>query len=103
MRCHTVPVRDDDRARTHSHRNRQKEVPMRAAWRIKRLAFMALIISALGSPAYGQHATFSQITDAVGKKFFNPATTAVDPLNANRLIIRMHSGMDWTVWKGTEF
>jgi hypothetical protein len=76
---------------------------MHAAWRIKRLAFMALIISALGSPAYGQQATFSQISDAVGKKFFNPSTTAPDPLNPNRLIIRMHSGMDWTVWKGTEF
>jgi hypothetical protein len=76
---------------------------MQAAWRMTRLAFVAAIFSALASPAYAQRATFSQISDAVGKRFFNPATTAPDPLNPNRLIIRMHSGMDWTVSKGTEF
>jgi hypothetical protein len=76
---------------------------MQAAWRITRLAFVAMIFSALASPAYAQRVTFSQISDAVGKKFFNPATTAPDPLNPNRLIIRMHSGMDWTISKGTEF
>jgi hypothetical protein len=76
---------------------------MQAAWRIARLAFVATILSALASPAYAQRVTFSQIGDAVGKRFFNPATTAPDPLNPNRLIIRMHTGIDWTISKGTEF
>jgi hypothetical protein len=76
---------------------------MQAAWRMTRLAFVATIFLALASPAYAQQVTFSQISDAVGKRFFNPATTAPDPLNPNRLIIRMHSGMDWTVSKATEF
>ena len=76
---------------------------MSAARRMTRLAFLAMIVSALASPAYAQRVTFSQITDAVGKKFFNPATTAPDPLNPNKLIIRVHSGTDWTVSKGTEF
>ena len=76
---------------------------MCAAWRMTRLAFLAMILSALASPAYAQRVTFSQITDAVGKRFFNPATTAPDPANPNRLIIRMHSGTDWTTSKGTDF
>lgn len=76
---------------------------MQAAWRMTRLAFVAMIFSALASPASAQQATFSQISDAVGRRFFNPATTAPDPLNPNRLIIRMHSGMDSTLLKATEF
>ena len=76
---------------------------MWAPCRMTRLALLAMVISSLASPAYAQRVTFSKITDAVGKKFFNPATTAPDPLNPNRLIIRVHSGMDWTVSKGTEF
>jgi hypothetical protein len=76
---------------------------MQATWRMTRLAFVAMIFSALASPAYAQLVTFSQISDAVGKRFFNPATTAPDPLNPNRLIIRMHTGMDWTISKGTDF
>jgi hypothetical protein len=76
---------------------------MQAAWRMTRLAFVAMIFLALASPAYAQLVTFSQISDAVGKRFFNPATTAPDPLNPNRLIIRMHTGMDWTISKATDF
>ena len=76
---------------------------MQAAWRISRLAIVATIFSALASPAYAQRVTFSQIGDAVAKRFFNPATTAPDPLNPNRLIIRMHTGIDWTIATGTEF
>jgi hypothetical protein len=76
---------------------------MQAVRRMTRLAFVAMIFLALASPAYAQLVTFSQISDAVGKRFFNPATTAPDPLNPNRLIIRMHTGMDWTISKGTDF
>jgi hypothetical protein len=76
---------------------------MQAAWRITRLAFVAMVLSAVGSSAYGQQVTFSQISDAVPAKFFNAATTAPDVQNPNRLIIRMHTGMDWTIWKATDF
>jgi hypothetical protein len=76
---------------------------MWTAWRMTRLAFLAMMVSAPASSAYAQRATFSQITDAVAKRFFNPATTAPDPLNPNRLIIRVHSGMDATTLKATEF
>lgn len=76
---------------------------MHAAWRVPRLALAAVIFSALTSPAHAQQATFSRISDAVPKKFFNPATTAPDPANPNRLIIRMHTGMDWTILKATDF
>ena len=44
-----------------------------------RLAFLAIVISALASPAYAQRVTFSQITDAVGKKFFNPGDDRTGP------------------------
>jgi hypothetical protein len=76
---------------------------MQAIWPMTRLAFVAMLFSALASPAYAQRVTFSQISDAVAKRFFNPATTAPDPLNRNRLIIRMHTGRDWTILKETEF
>jgi len=76
---------------------------MQAAWRIARLALVAAIFSGLASPAYAQRVTFSQLDDSVAKRFFNPATTAPDPLNPNRLIIRMHTGIDGTILKGTEF
>lgn len=62
----------------------------------------AMILSAVGT-AQGQVVTFSQITDAVPARFFNVATTAADPTNPNRLVIGFHSGMDWTVWKATDF
>jgi hypothetical protein len=76
---------------------------MPSAWRITRLAFAAMVLSGMSSLAYGQQATFSLIDDAVGAKFFNPATTAPDHLNPNKLIIGLHSGMDFTTWKATEF
>ena len=76
---------------------------MGAASHMTRLTFVAMILSALASPAYAQRVTFSQISDAVGKRFFDPATSAPDPLNPNRLIIRMHTGLDGTVSKATDF
>jgi hypothetical protein len=76
---------------------------MQAASRMTRVTFVAMIFSALASPAYAQRVTFSKFSDAVPKRFFNPATTAPDPLNPNKLIIRVHSGIDWTVAKATEF
>jgi len=57
----------------------------------------------VASTAHGQVVRFSGVTDAVSGRFFNPATTAVDPTNPNRLLIGLHTGMDWTVWKNTDF
>jgi hypothetical protein len=76
---------------------------MQSAWRITRLAFLTMVLSSVGSLAYGQHVTFAKINDAVPAKFFNAATTKPDPGNPNRLIIGMHTGMDPTIWKTTEF
>lgn len=76
---------------------------MHSAWRITRVALMAMGLSGVGSLAHGQQVTFSQISDAVPGKFFNPATTAPDLSIPNKLIIRMHTGMDSTIWKATEF
>src|ERR1044072_3639794 len=76
---------------------------MCAAWRMTRLAFLAMVVSTLASPAYAQRVTFSQITDAAGKRVFNPATTTPDPANPNRLLIRMPTGTAVTTSKATDF
>jgi hypothetical protein len=76
---------------------------MRAAWRITRLAFATMVFSAVHTLAYGQQVTFSHIDDAVPAKFFNPATTKPALGNPNTLIIGMHTGMDSTIWKATDF
>src|SRR3712207_5914387 len=57
----------------------------------------------VASTAQGQVVRFSGVTDAVSGRFFNPATTVVDPTNPNRLLIGLHTGMDWTLWKNTDF
>ena len=53
--------------------------------------------------AQGQVVTFFDINDAVPARFFDPASSAPDPLDANTLVIGLHSGIDWTTWKATEF
>jgi hypothetical protein len=63
---------------------------------------MALAIG-FASPAEAQFVTFSDIYDAVPAKFFDPDTSAPDAANPNRLIIGLHTGRDWTVWKDTNF
>jgi hypothetical protein len=65
-------------------------------------AVLGLVLTT-ASTAQGQVVRFYAISDAVPGRFFNAATTAVDPLNPNRLLIGLHSGMDWTVWKNTDF
>jgi hypothetical protein len=76
---------------------------MQSAWRIARLAFATMVLLGVGSLAHGQHVTFSHIDDAAPARFFNPATTAPALSNPNTLIIGMHTGMDWTIWKATDF
>ena len=53
--------------------------------------------------AQAQVVRFSGITDAVAGRFFNAATTVVDPTNPNRLIIGLHSGINWSTLKYTDF
>lgn len=61
------------------------------------------IVLGAASTAHAQVATFSEISDAVPGRFFNPAATHEDPSNPNRLVIGLHSGIDWRVWKYTDF
>ncbi len=76
---------------------------MRLARHISRLAFLVMALSSVPSIAHAQQVTFSHIDDAVPARFFNPATTKPSALSPNTLIIGMHTGMDWTLWKATEF
>lgn len=66
------------------------------------MAVLGLVLT-MGSTAQAQVVRFTGVTDAAPGRFFNPAATAVDPTNPNRLLIGFHSGMDWSVWKATEF
>jgi hypothetical protein len=72
----------------------------RAAW-VAAVSIGVMLGSAI--PAQAQFVTFSEVHDAVPSRFFDPDTSAPDPANPNRLIIGLHSGRDWTVWKDTEF
>jgi hypothetical protein len=62
-----------------------------------------MILLGAATSAQGQVATFTQITDAVPARFFNPVTTAADPSYPNRLEIGFHSGIDWRIWKYMDF
>ncbi len=59
----------------------------------------------LGAPsvAHAQSVTFSDINDAVPSRFYDAATSAPDPADPNRLIIRFNSGLDPSNWKSNEF
>ena len=48
-------------------------------------------------------ATFSAIADAVPARFFDAATSALDPANANRLIIGFDAGIDFRTFTGNDF
>lgn len=43
--------------------------------------------------AQSQNVRFANIDDAVGGRFFDPATTAPDPANPNKLIIKFNTGI----------
>jgi hypothetical protein len=57
----------------------------------------------VASPAPDPVVTFSRIHDAEPAKFFDAATSAPDPTNANRLIIGFNSGFDPTTWLANDF
>ena len=62
---------------------------------------IATLIAA--STAEGQVVKFSSIRDAVASRFFNAATTAPSPLNANQLNIGLHNTFDSALFKWTNF
>ena len=62
---------------------------------------MVMLIAA--SRAEGQVVKFSSIRDAVGSRFFNAATTAPSPLNANQLNIGFHTTFDAATFKWSLF
>ena len=69
---------------------------------LARAAVMALVLGA-GAVAHGQTVTFVDINDAVPGRFFDAATSAPDPVDANRLVIGFNSGLDYRTWKATDF
>lgn len=59
-----------------------------AAW----LTGLVLLILSIASSAQAQTVTFSAFNDALPARCYNPATTAPDSANANRLKIGIHTG-----------
>jgi len=76
---------------------------MRPRTFIRHIAAVAITILGTAAAADAQVARFTDKSDAVGGRFFNAATSRVDPLNPNRLIIGLDTGMDWTTWKTRDF
>jgi hypothetical protein len=63
-----------------------------------------MILSGAGSLAHAQVVTFSDISDAVAGRFFNPATTTPSSQNGNTLVIGIHPPvMDFTTFKTRDF
>jgi hypothetical protein len=46
---------------------------------------------------------FVDVTDAVAGRFFDATTTAADPADPNRLIIRFNTGRDPATWRANDF
>jgi hypothetical protein len=74
---------------------------------IARLATLTAIagVALLGHArvAQAQTATFSNLADAAPGSSWDPATTAVDPANPNRLVFGFHSGISPTTWTSLDF
>jgi hypothetical protein len=74
----------------------------RANWVIRIAGAIVIVVNAAVS-AQAQTVAFSRIDDAVGSRFFAPATTRVDPTDRNRLIIGFNTGLDAAILKYREF
>lgn len=75
---------------------------MRTRIRMSRLAALALLASwADGSSA--QTARFAALDDAYDGRYFDAATSQLDPGNRNRLVIGFNSGTDSETWVRREF
>lgn len=53
--------------------------------------------------AHAQAVTFTRIDDAVGSRFFDPATTRVDAVDRNKLNIGFNKGLDSATLKYRDF
>jgi hypothetical protein len=73
----------------------------RANWSCIASTVIILLIAAAAAEA--QTVTFSRIDDAVGSRWFDPATTRPDSLDRNKLIIGFNRGLDSTTLKYREF
>jgi hypothetical protein len=62
-----------------------------------------LMCLSIAVPAQAQSVKFKSIHDAEPSKFFDAASTKVDPLNPNRLIIGFDSGLDPTTFTTAQF
>lgn len=67
------------------------------------LALVVIINTAVAQAQSAPAAAFVDINDAVASRFFDAATTAADPANPNKLIIRFNSGYDPATWKMNDF
>jgi hypothetical protein len=63
----------------------------------------AILITGTAGSAEAQTVTFSRIDDAVASRFFDPATTRVDPLDRNKLKIGFNTGLDPATLKYRDF
>jgi hypothetical protein len=74
----------------------------RANWIGCIVGAVVIIMSSAGA-ADAQSVTFSRIDDAVGSRFLDPATTRVDSIDRNKLIIGFNRGLDSAILKYREF
>jgi hypothetical protein len=74
----------------------------RANWIACVVGTFVVMLGAAGS-AQAQTVTFSRIDDAVASRWIDPATTRVDALDRNKLIVGFNSGLDSSTLKNREF
>jgi hypothetical protein len=69
-----------------------------------RLAVVVGVLALFGSGAVqAQTVTFSNLADSAPGSSWDPATTAVDPADPNRLVFGFHSGISPTTWTSLDF
>ena len=72
--------------------------------RMTHLSALALIvINTAAARAQTPAVEFVDLNDAVASRFFDAATSAADPADPNRLIIRFNPGYDPATWKMNDF
>ena len=74
----------------------------RANWFVCIAGAAVMLLNASVS-AQAQTVTFTRIDDATASKFYDPATTKVDTIDRNKLIIGFNKGLDSTLLKYREF
>lgn len=75
--------------------NNQQEIK---AMNTIKAAAIAGVIALASSIAHAQTVTFSNVNDAVPEKYFDSATSVVDPINPNKLLFGFNTGVDPQTW-----